>query len=171
MTAGNLGAWDVDPSGIPLSGTAIDKARFAVRYAVLAPSSHNTQPWRFIVNGDELLVCADRTRSLANIDPFQRSSICGLRSLISGCQLTSPLSRKVLTQISSRALFFQRRDQRLRTSLSFLMQLPNARPTAVHLAGKTCQPLLSSASSRPPHRKALMRRSLRNCCNASAWQH
>jgi nitroreductase len=65
MTAGNLAAWDVDPSGIPLLGTAIDKARFAVRYAVLAPSSHNTQPWRFIINGDELLVCADRWPQIA----------------------------------------------------------------------------------------------------------
>jgi hypothetical protein len=79
MTTGNLAAWDVDPSGFPTSGTAIDKARFAVRYAILAPSSHNTQPWRFIINGDELLVCADRTRSLANIDPFDRELIisCG----------------------------------------------------------------------------------------------
>jgi hypothetical protein len=79
MSAGNLAAWGVDPSGIPSWGTAVDKARFAVRYAVLAPSSHNTQPWRFIVNGDELLVCADRTRSLANIDPFDRELIisCG----------------------------------------------------------------------------------------------
>jgi hypothetical protein len=75
MTTGNIAAWGVDPSGIPSSGTAIDKARFAVRYAILAPSSHNTQPWRFIVNGDELLVCADRTRSLANIDPFDRVEI------------------------------------------------------------------------------------------------
>jgi hypothetical protein len=79
MTTSNLAAWDVDPSGIPSSGAAIDKARFAVRYAILAPSSHNTQPWRFIVNGDELLVCADRTRSLPNIDPFDRELIisCG----------------------------------------------------------------------------------------------
>ena len=79
MTTGNLAAWDVDSSGIPSSGTAMDKARFAVRYAILAPSSHNTQPWRFVVNGDELLVCADRTRSLANIDPFDRELIisCG----------------------------------------------------------------------------------------------
>jgi hypothetical protein len=79
MTTSNLAAWDVDPSGIPSSGTAVDKARFAVRYAILAPSSHNTQPWRFIVSGDELLVCADRTRSLPNIDPFDRELIisCG----------------------------------------------------------------------------------------------
>jgi len=79
MNAGNLAAWNIDSSAFPASGSAIDKARFAVRYAILAPSSHNTQPWRFIINGDELLLCADRTRSLPNIDPFDRELIisCG----------------------------------------------------------------------------------------------
>jgi hypothetical protein len=79
MSAGNLAAWDVDPSGLSATGTPVDKARFAVRYAILAPSSHNTQPWRFMIIGSELLVCADRTRSLPNIDPFDRELIisCG----------------------------------------------------------------------------------------------
>lgn len=79
MGVGNLAAWNIDPTNFPSTGTAIDKARFAVGYAILAPSSHNTQPWRFIINGDELLVCADRTRSLPNIDPFDRELIisCG----------------------------------------------------------------------------------------------
>src|SRR6516164_10682059 len=79
MAATNLTAWSVDPSEFPSLGTTIDKVRFVVRYAVLAPSSHNTQPWRFIINGDELLVCADRTRGLPNIDPYDRELIisCG----------------------------------------------------------------------------------------------
>ena len=74
MGAGNLEAWSVTPSDFPPTGTLLDKARFAVRYAILAPSSHNT------VSGDrELLICADRTRSLPNIDPFDRELIisCG----------------------------------------------------------------------------------------------
>jgi hypothetical protein len=79
MRAGNLEAWSVDQSDFPATGTLSDKVRFAVRYAVLAPSSHNTQPWRFISGERELLVCADRTRSLPNIDPVDRELIisCG----------------------------------------------------------------------------------------------
>jgi len=79
MNAGNLAAWNVDPADVPRTGAAMDKARFAVRYAILAPSSHNTQPWRFVVDGNELLVCADRTRGLPNIDPYDREVIisCG----------------------------------------------------------------------------------------------
>ena len=79
MNAGNLQAWDVTPSDFPATGTLLDKARFAVRYAILAPSSHNTQPWRFVSGDHELMICADRTRNLPNIDPFDRELIisCG----------------------------------------------------------------------------------------------
>lgn len=79
MTSANLEAWSVTSSDFPAAGTVLDKARFAARYAILAPSSHNTQPWRFVIGDRELLICADRTRSLPNIDPFDRELIisCG----------------------------------------------------------------------------------------------
>ena len=43
-----------------------------VRYAALAPSVHNTQPWRFSGDGDAIEVRADRTRQLSFLDPTGR---------------------------------------------------------------------------------------------------
>jgi len=46
--------------------------RFIVEQAVLAPSSHNTQPWLFGVEGERLELRADRTRALPVNDPQDR---------------------------------------------------------------------------------------------------
>uniref|UniRef100_UPI003BEF3C32 Acg family FMN-binding oxidoreductase n=1 Tax=Burkholderia arboris TaxID=488730 RepID=UPI003BEF3C32 len=56
-----------------------DQLKSLLAYAVLAPSSHNSQPWRFIVNGATIAVCADRVRALPVVDPFDRELIisCG----------------------------------------------------------------------------------------------
>ncbi|MBU9618550.1 Acg family FMN-binding oxidoreductase [Burkholderia multivorans] len=53
--------------------------RTLVGYAVLAPSSHNSQPWHFLVNGNTISLCADRVRALPVVDPFDRELIisCG----------------------------------------------------------------------------------------------
>lgn len=50
----------------------------AVR-ATLAPSVHNTQPWRFVIGRDTLEIHADRTRQLRVLDPTGRqlSISCG----------------------------------------------------------------------------------------------
>jgi nitroreductase len=45
---------------------------WAARSAVLAPSSHNTQPWRFNLHGNRIDVLADRARALAVVDPDDR---------------------------------------------------------------------------------------------------
>ena len=46
--------------------------RRAVAAATLAPSVHNTQPWRFAVTGGRLQIRADRDRQLAVLDPSGR---------------------------------------------------------------------------------------------------
>lgn len=72
-------AWDIDEG--PLSPVASTEARlrFSLNYAVLAPSNHNSQPWRFFVDGDTVMLCADRTRALSVVDPFDRELVisCG----------------------------------------------------------------------------------------------
>src|SRR4051812_48503093 len=52
--------------------------RAAVR-ATLAPSVHNTQPWRFHLRTDALDIYADRSRQLSVLDPTGRQLLisCG----------------------------------------------------------------------------------------------
>src|SRR3712207_3981119 len=41
----------------------------AVTVAGRAPSIHNTQPWRFVVDGDRLDLHPERSRQLREVDP------------------------------------------------------------------------------------------------------
>jgi nitroreductase len=58
---------------------AADSIRAIVQRAVLAPSSHNTQPWRFLATASAVDLLADRSRALPVNDPFDRELIisCG----------------------------------------------------------------------------------------------
>lgn len=64
--------WSVTEEQFSGDSTIAEKIRCALRYAILAPSSHNTQPWRFVVDQDRILVCSDRSRALRVSDPFDR---------------------------------------------------------------------------------------------------
>ncbi len=74
-----LDLWNVAELEYPRGGTAAEQLRFLLSYAVLAPSSHNAQPWCFRVRDDEVDVIADRTRALEVLDPEHRELVisCG----------------------------------------------------------------------------------------------
>ncbi len=79
QTTINRAAWDVAESDYPRTGSPADKLRFMLRYAVLAPSNHNTQPWLFRVRGSSVELYADRARALRVTDPDDRQLLisCG----------------------------------------------------------------------------------------------
>lgn len=63
----------------PAKGGAAAKWRFLLKYAVLAPSTRNSQPWRWHINGDALELYADFGRAMPALDTRGREMImsCG----------------------------------------------------------------------------------------------
>lgn len=86
MIAKNFEAWEVKESDYPLSGTAEDQMKFLLRYAILAPSGPNSQPWKFAIDGSTVLVYADLKRSLQAVDPINRTLYMSV-----GCALANLL--------------------------------------------------------------------------------
>lgn len=64
--------WQVNAADFPAGAALPEQLRFLLNYAVLAPSGHNTQPWRFHIGADDALLYADRTRALPVVDPHDR---------------------------------------------------------------------------------------------------
>jgi hypothetical protein len=69
----------VDETEFPATGTEAEQLRFLLRYAVLAPSSHNSQPWSFRLENGGVALFADRRRRLPVVDPDDRALVisCG----------------------------------------------------------------------------------------------
>lgn len=65
-------SWEIREDDFPVDGTTSDKLEFILNYAVLAPSSHNTQPWRFKIVDNAIKLYADKTRALSVVDPDYR---------------------------------------------------------------------------------------------------
>ncbi len=70
---------EISQRDFPFSGTPEEQIRFLLQFAILAPSSHNTQPWLWEIEGDEVTLRADRSRLMPALDPLGRELIlsCG----------------------------------------------------------------------------------------------
>lgn len=69
----NYHAWQVSAADFPVKSPLADKISFLLNYAVLAPSTHNTQPWLFKVQDNVLQVSADPALALPASDPTGRN--------------------------------------------------------------------------------------------------
>lgn len=66
----------------PRCGTLAEQLRFLLRYAILAPSTHNTQPWRFVLSPEGIEVYADYRRRLPRVDPDNRELLMSVGAAI-----------------------------------------------------------------------------------------
>jgi nitroreductase len=73
-----LEPWAVSPVNFPQTGSIREQLLYMLKYAILAPSSHNAQPWKFRLHDSGVEIRADRERTLPVTDPEDRQMFIGL---------------------------------------------------------------------------------------------
>jgi len=81
-----MNPWHIRASDFPAAGGVREQLLFLLQYAILAPSSNNSQPWRFAIDGDCVRVLLDDRFWLRVCDPERRemylSAGCALENLL-----------------------------------------------------------------------------------------
>lgn len=81
-----LACWNISATDFSSSASLQERLKLLVRYAILAPSSHNTEPWQFRVRENRIDVLLDFARWLKVADDDQRelhiSVGCALENLL-----------------------------------------------------------------------------------------
>lgn len=82
----NYKAWSVRIDDFYKQPTEVDKVRFLLNFAVLAPSSHNSQPWRFEADGNSISIFLEQSRRLLESDKNNRQALISI-----GCAIENVL--------------------------------------------------------------------------------
>lgn len=64
--------WSAIFQTLPEDATRTERLQHLVRFATMAPSTHNTQPWRFKVTDSAIELFEDTSRALSVLDPIRR---------------------------------------------------------------------------------------------------
>ena len=82
----SLEVWNVLESNYPSNSSSEERLTYLLNYAILAPSSYNSQPWKFNVSNDEIFVSADESRWLSVADKDKREMYislgCAIENLV-----------------------------------------------------------------------------------------
>jgi len=81
--------WAIDDSEFYELVNRREEMEFLLRYAVLAPSSHNTQPWTFTIVPEGIEVFADYTRSLPHVDGDSRELLMSVGAAIMNLRIAA----------------------------------------------------------------------------------
>ena len=81
--------WLIDDSDFFELHSFQQQIEFLLQYAILAPSSHNAQPWMFRIASDGVEVFADYSRRLGVVDPTDRELLMSIGAAITNLRVAA----------------------------------------------------------------------------------
>ncbi len=81
--------YEVEREPFPSTGNLQGQFTHLLRYAILAPSSHNTQPWKFKLYDNGIGVFVDYTRRLPVADPDNREVLMGIGAAVMNLRIAA----------------------------------------------------------------------------------
>jgi len=154
--------WEVSPEDFPSDFPIQEQLKFLLQYAVLAPSSKNTQPWRFSIGENTIGVFADLTRCQPVADCERRELYISL-----GCAVENLLVASEQFGFSHEVSYFpQSTNEELAAIVSFR---PGGTPS-IYRAGITLASITARHTQHGLYRDEPVteevRRRLLDCCGA-----
>ncbi len=101
----NYQSWQINIDSFPSTGSLNEQLKFLINFPILAPSGHNSQPWNFSVNGNEISIWKNEERSLAQSDPTMRQLL-----IASGCALENLIIAADYYGFESQISYFPEKD-------------------------------------------------------------
>ncbi len=74
--------YEVHEGDFPRNASPEEQYAFLLRYVVLAPSTHNTQPWKFAVSREGIEVYGDYARRMPVVDPGNREMLMSIGAAV-----------------------------------------------------------------------------------------
>jgi hypothetical protein len=154
--------WQVSPEDFPSDFPIQQQLKFLLQYAVLAPSTKNTQPWRFSIGENTIGVFADLTRCQPVADAGRRELYISL-----GCALENLLVASEQFAFRHEVSYFpQSTNEELAAVVSFR---PGGTPSS-YRAGITLASITARHTQHGPYRdepvSEEVRQRLLHCCGA-----
>ena len=111
-----MDVWEIKHQDFFLAKSSQDRIAFLLRYAILAPSTHNTQPWEFEVQRDCCRILLMTSKKLPIGDPKTRDLYISL-----GCCLENLIAAAKAFGVNAKVDLSELRDDSIRVSFQDVM--------------------------------------------------